>query len=105
MEKKKYSDFILHATVYKTHVPQRIREKKWEAVNEEELRAPMPGTILKVFVAEGDTVKKGTPLLILEAMKMRNRIIAPFNATVEKITVEIGGHMPKNALLIQLKKS
>lgn len=44
--------------------------------------APMPGTVLKIFVEAGDVVAKGDPLLILEAMKMEHQIAAPHAGTV-----------------------
>ncbi len=53
--------------------------------NGEKINAPMPGTILDVKVASGDTVKKGDVLMILEAMKMENEIMAPCDGTVTSI--------------------
>ena len=52
--------------------------------------APMPGTILKVNVAVGQTVKEGDLLVILEAMKMENEIFAPKGGTVSQVLVEKG---------------
>ena len=51
----------------------------------EQISAPMPGTILDVKVANGQTVKKGDVLLILEAMKMENEIMAPADGTVTSV--------------------
>ena len=52
--------------------------------------APMPGTILKVNIAAGQTVKEGDLLVILEAMKMENEIFAPKGGTVTQVLVEKG---------------
>lgn len=52
--------------------------------------APMPGTILKVLVKVGDTVEANQPLLILEAMKMENEVVASANGTVKAINVTTG---------------
>lgn len=52
----------------------------------EAVKSPMPGTILKVNVASGDTVKKGQVLMILEAMKMENEIMCPCDG---KVTVNV----------------
>jgi len=49
------------------------------------MSAPMPGTILDIMVTEGQTVKKGEIILILEAMKMENEIAAPADGVVSKI--------------------
>ncbi len=67
--------------------PQPKTEKKEIAVSQgqEVVEAPMPGTILSVNVKEGDTVKSGDILLILEAMKMENEILAPRDGVVASI--------------------
>lgn len=54
------------------------------------LAAPMPGTILKVLVSVGDTVAENQPLMILEAMKMENEIVASSAGTVSAIHVSAG---------------
>lgn len=56
----------------------------------ESILAPMPGTILDIKVSEGQSVKKGDVLFILEAMKMENEIMAGHDGTVVKITVASG---------------
>lgn len=64
--------------------------------------APMPGTILGVKVAVGDTVEKGQTLCILEAMKMENEIAAPEAGTVSSINVETGASVESGQLLVSL---
>jgi len=54
------------------------------------MSAPMPGVVLKILVAVGDEVTKGTPLLILEAMKMEHQLTAPSNGTVASINCKEG---------------
>ena len=49
--------------------------------------APMPGTILDIKVKEGDSVKKGQPVMVLEAMKMENDIVAPCDGKITSIVV------------------
>lgn len=56
----------------------------------EKINAPMPGTILSVNVAVGDTVEKGTVLMILEAMKMENEIMSPCAGKVTFVGVTKG---------------
>lgn len=65
-----------------------------------ELKAPMPGLVLKVLVQEGDEVKKGANLLILEAMKMENAIKAPADAHIQSIKVLPSDKVEKNQVLI-----
>lgn len=69
---------------------------------EAEVRAPMPGLVLDVLVAEGDTVAADEGLLVLEAMKMENELSAPSAGTVAAIHVNTGDAVDKNALLIEL---
>ena len=63
----------------------------------------MPGTVRKFFVAAGDRVEKGDKLLVLDAMKMNNELLAPVSGVVEKIAVKVGESVPKNTLLVALK--
>lgn len=66
-----------------------------------EVKAPMPGMVLKVLVNEGDEIKKGDALLVLEAMKMENIIKSPTDGTIKKIAAIKGVAVEKNQLLIQ----
>lgn len=68
------------------------------------LKAPMPGKILNVLVKTGDTVKAGDTLVILEAMKMQNAILASTKAIVKKVVVKVGDTTSKSDLLIELEK-
>lgn len=65
------------------------------------VRAPMPGLIIQLKVKDGDVVKAGDTLLILEAMKMENIIKAPGDATVKSVKVNIGEGVEKNQVLIE----
>ena len=66
-----------------------------EAVN-----APMPGNILKVNVTAGQAVKAGTVLVVLEAMKMENEIMAPADGTVTQVLVQKGSTVDTGAPLV-----
>lgn len=66
-----------------------------------EVKAPMPGMVLKVFVTEGTEVKKGGNLFILEAMKMENIIKAPADVTVKTVKIKPGDKVEKNQVLLQ----
>ncbi len=65
-----------------------------------DVKAPMPGLILGVNVAEGDEVQKGDILMILEAMKMENALKSPTDGKVKAIKVKQGQNVEKNQLLI-----
>ena len=68
-----------------------------------DIKAPMPGLILEVNVKEGDEVKEGDYLLVLEAMKMENALTAPRDAVIKSISVEKGQTVEKNQLLIEME--
>ena len=64
------------------------------------VKAPMPGLIHSVHVAEGDEVQKGDQLLILEAMKMENVIKSPTDGVIAKVHADPGSTVDKGALLV-----
>lgn len=66
------------------------------------LAAPLPGVVLEIHVATGAAVRRGDPLLVLEAMKMRNTIRAPRDAVVAEIAVEPGRPVAQGDLLVRL---
>lgn len=65
-----------------------------------EIKAPMPGLVLKVLVEEGAEVKKGENLFVLEAMKMENIIKAPADVTVKTIKIKPGDKVEKGQILM-----
>ena len=69
------------------------------AADGQKVLSPMPGTILSVNVSVGSAVKAGDVLLILEAMKMENEIVAPCDGTVKQLAVQKGSTVATDALL------
>jgi 3-methylcrotonyl-CoA carboxylase alpha subunit len=64
------------------------------------LTAPMPGKIVAVLAGKGETVEKGAPLLIMEAMKMEHTIAAPSNGMVEQLLYAVGDQVAEGAQLL-----
>ena len=66
------------------------------------VKAPMPGTLIKVNVKVGDAVKKGDVLCVLEAMKMENDIMAPADGVVATVNVSQGASVATDEVLVTL---
>jgi biotin carboxyl carrier protein len=88
--KDKYDD-LLHSLGLDNLTAKKVNE----------IKAPMPGMVLKILVKDGDEVKKGDPLLVLEAMKMENILKSPTDGVIKKIAALTGVAVEKNQLLIQ----
>lgn len=65
-----------------------------------DIKAPMPGLVLKLFVSEGGHVKKGDNLFVLEAMKMENIIKSPADVTVKSVKIKPGDKVEKGQVLL-----
>ena len=88
--------------VYLTRLTSKfINRKKWQRPDLHKVRALIPGTIQKILISEGDQVSAGSPLLILEAMKMRNEVRSPVQGIIKKIHVTEGEQVPKDHLLVE----
>jgi len=70
------------------------------SIDGEEVNAPMPGKILQVKVKEGDSVAEGDTLLILEAMKMENEIVANASGSIKKINVAVNDMVDTGDVLL-----
>lgn len=99
-----YIDFAVTARKYKTLLTRKYQSRKaWVEPNMYEIQSFIPGTIIAIDVKEGDVVREGEPLLILEAMKMQNKIEMPFTAKIKKINVKVGDRIPKDMLMLELE--
>lgn len=92
-------DSTLHVEIIDPLSLRRTRSEDQIAA-EGTVRAPMPGRIARVMVSKGEAVRKGTGLLVLEAMKMENEIQAPLDGIVESVSVEAGQTVEGGAELV-----
>jgi len=67
------------------------------------LEAPMPGAIIAVHVKEGDRVRTGQPLVVLESMKMHNEIVAPMDGVVRKVNCRAGEQVGFGHVLVEIE--
>ncbi|MGM7701029.1 pyruvate carboxylase [Pseudalkalibacillus sp. Hm43] len=79
-----------------------VTKPKADKSNEKHIGASMPGTVIKVLVEKGESVKKGDHLMITEAMKMETTIQAPFDAEIQDLHVKNGDTLQPGDLLIEL---
>jgi Acetyl/propionyl-CoA carboxylase, alpha subunit len=101
---KELVPFVVLARYYNTTLTKKFKNRKfWVNPVLGEMKAHLPGTIVRIAVKEGQEVKKGDLLLIHEAMKMENRVVAPFEGTVISIGVTEGEKIKKDTLMVALK--
>lgn len=77
--------------------------KRGGGTNSGEIHAPMPGAIVDVLVAVGDSVAKGAKLVVLEAMKTQQAFTSPFDGIVESVGVSKGDQVSDNQLLVKVR--
>ncbi len=83
-------------TIKERKIPKNISGKATKVV------APLPGTILQIFVKVGDTINAGDKLLIMEAMKMENQVLAEKGGTIKSISVSQGDSVLQNDVLLEI---
>ncbi len=88
---------------YRVEPISRTKSKS-QAAASGELRAPMPGTVVAIPVTAGQQVQKGAVILVLEAMKTQQPFVAPFDAVVDKIAVQVGENVAEGSFLAFLSK-
>lgn len=100
-EKLQYKTLTIEDTVYKTLLTNKYETRtKWIKPDERRIYSYLPGTLIKLNVKAGDTVKVGQPLLVFEAMKMMNTVKSDQAGKVKEILVHPGDKFPKNHLLL-----
>ena len=91
-------------TLYETSLTHKFQSrKKFEQENPKMVKAFIPGVIRNLSVTVGNRVREGEILLILEAMKMENKLLAPMDGLVKTINIEEGQMVTKNQVLIELE--
>lgn len=106
MEKKEneYVDFIVTARKYKTLLTAKYKNRPiWHKPLPGEVISHLPGTILELKVEQGQEVEAGQLLLIHEAMKMQNRVVAPMSGIVTEMGVKAGDKIGKNHLMVKIE--
>ncbi len=104
MKDNEYVDFVVTARKYKTLLTNKyIHRSVWKKHEQGEVISNLPGTVLEIPVEIGQRVKEGELIMILEAMKMQNRVIAPVSGIIKDIYINKGDKIGKNHLMIKIE--
>ena len=102
-EPKKFDRLALENGVYETRLTAKYAARKpYEKKDPRLVKAAIPGVVAEVCATAGNRVKQGDTLLILEAMKMLNRIPSPFDGEVKAVYAAAGDKVTKGQTLIEL---
>lgn len=102
-KKARYKTLIVDGDKYRTRWNTKFENRKvWKNPNPKQITSSLPGTIVKVYIKVGQEVKKGDPILILEAMKMKNKILFHIDGKVKSIKVKEGERISKDQMMLEL---
>lgn len=102
-EQQELVDFIVTARKYKTTLTEKFKNRPvWHKPYVGDVISHLPGTIVELDVKVGDEVEAGQLLLIHQAMKMLNRVVAPISGVVSEVNVQISEQIPKDHLMVRI---
>jgi biotin carboxyl carrier protein len=103
MEKKETEKITVDQTEYTTRLsPRYAGRKPYAPPVPGRISSFIPGTVVEILVHEGDTVNKGDDILILDAMKMKNRLKSHIDGRVAAINVKPGDRVAKGVVLVEI---
>ncbi|MFN8256677.1 MAG: acetyl-CoA carboxylase biotin carboxyl carrier protein subunit [Bacteroidales bacterium] len=103
LKKTRCRTLVIEGTRYRTYLTPKFESRdKWITPDDKLITSIIPGTVVTVLVRKGQKVKEGDSLLVLESMKMQNKILCPRNAVVKTIKVAAGQVIPKGYVMMEL---
>ena len=103
MDKEEFKTLNINTTLYHTRLSRKFENRKpYIPANPFIVASFIPGTILELLVKEGQDVEPGEDLLVLDAMKMQNRLKSPVKGRVKKIFVNCGDKVARGTVLVEL---
>jgi len=103
-EQEKPQIIIVHSAKYQTtYTKTYLNRKVWAEPNFNHINSYIPGTIIDILVKEGQVLKSGASIIVLEAMKMYNDVQMPFKGKIVKINIEKGQKIPKGYVMIEIE--
>ena len=105
MTKKDTPGYLnINSTLYQTRITDRFANRKpYQPSDPKLILSFIPGTVLDIFIQPGQEVKKGDLLMILDAMKMQNKLKAAMDGKVKSIVVKKGDIVSKGTVLLELE--
>ena len=105
MDDKKREGYLnINSSLYKTRLSAKFSGRKnYIPPDPKKVLSYIPGVVVELLVSDGSAVKKGQDLLIVDAMKMKNRIKSPSDGKVKSIAVKPGTKVGKGTLLLVLE--
>jgi biotin carboxyl carrier protein len=105
MTKKDTLGFLnINSSLYQTRISSKFENRKpYNPADPKIILSFIPGTVLDILIKPGQTVKKGELLMILDAMKMKNKLKANMDGKVKSIAVKLGDKVSKGTVLIKLE--
>jgi len=94
----------IDTSLYKTRISSKFKNRKpYQPADPRIILSFIPGTILGIMIKEGQDIKKGDDLMILDAMKMQNKLKCNMDGKVKTIAVKKGDNVSKGTVLLELE--
>jgi biotin carboxyl carrier protein len=105
MTKKNTLGYLnIGTSLYKTRISSKFENRKpYQPADPRMILSFIPGTVLDILIKAGQDVKKGDDLMILDAMKMKNKLKCNMDGKVKTIAVKTGDKVSKGTLLLELE--
>lgn len=104
IKRMNYKSLLIENIKYRTLLTEKYKKRKpYQKKDEKSIIAFIPGTIVELSVKDSSKVKMGDQLMVLEAMKMKNNIIAPMDGVIKKVYIKTGERVKKDHVLIEFE--
>jgi len=101
---EKFGYLNINSSLYKTRINKNFENRKpYQPADPKVILSFIPGTVIDIFVEVGQFVKNGEELMILDAMKMKNKLKCPMDGRVKSIAVGKGAKVSKGTVLLELE--
>jgi len=106
MSKEDILGFLnINSSLYKTRLsPKFVNRKPYKPVDPTQITSFIPGTVLDILINEGQSVSTGDVMMILDAMKMQNKLKCAADGRIKKIFVKKGDKVSKGSLLLEMEE-